>query len=62
MYREDWNYPKGPPVVSRLFADSTLPVTDFRAPQKEGPYRVFITVYNSKGYFATANIPIYVIR
>ncbi len=62
MYREDWYYPKGPPSEVGLFADSTLPNTDFRAPQKEGPYRVFITVYNSKGYFATANIPIYVIR
>jgi hypothetical protein len=62
MYREDWYYPKGPPSEVGLFADSTLPNTDFRAPQKEGPYRVFITVYNSKGYFATANIPIYVVR
>jgi hypothetical protein len=62
IYREDWHYPKGPPAEIGLFADSTLPYTDFRAPQKEGPYRVFITVYNSKGYFATANIPIYVVR
>jgi hypothetical protein len=62
IYREDWYYPKGPPPETGLFADSTLPVTDFKAPQKEGPYRVFITVNNSKGYFATANIPIYVVR
>jgi hypothetical protein len=63
VYREDWNYAKGGPLSEvGLFADSTLRVTDFKAPQKEGPYRVFITVYNSKGYFATANIPIYVVR
>jgi hypothetical protein len=62
MYREDWNYPAEPPSEVGLFADSTLPATDFRAPQKEGPYRVFVTVHNSEGYFATANIPIYVIR
>ena len=62
MYREDWYYRNGPPSETGLFVDSTLPVTDFRAPQKEGPYRVFITVYNSKGYFATANIPIYVVH
>jgi hypothetical protein len=63
VYREDWNYAKGGPLREvGLFADSTLPVTDFKAPQKEGPYRVFITVNNSKGYFATANIPIYVVR
>ena len=61
MYREDWNYPNGPPSEMGLFADSTLPDTDFTAPLGEGPYRLFITVYNSKGYFATANIPIYVV-
>ncbi|RNI38006.1 hypothetical protein EFY79_07180 [Hanamia caeni] len=61
IHKENWFYGMSPAEVG-LFADSTLPVTDFRAPQKEGPYRVFITVYNSKGYFATANIPIYVIR
>jgi hypothetical protein len=62
IYREDWYYPYGLPSETGLFADSTLPVTDFIAPQNKGPYRVFITVYNSKGYFATANIPIYVVR
>ena len=62
LYREDWNYPKGPPSQAGLFADSTLAVTDFKAPKNEGPYRVFVSVYNSKGYFATANIPIYVVR
>jgi len=62
IYREEWIYSKEPPSEVGLFADSTLPDTDFRAPKKEGPYRVFITVYNSKGYFATANIPIYVVR
>ena len=62
VYKEDWDYSKEPPSEGGLFADSTLPHTDFTAPQKEGPYRVFITVYNSKGYFATANIPIYVVR
>ena len=61
IHKENWFYGMSPAEVG-LFSDSTLPVTDFMAPQKEGPYRVFITVYNSKGYFATANIPIYVIR
>jgi hypothetical protein len=62
MYREDWGYLYGLPSVVGLFADSTLPYTDFKAPKNEGPYRVFVSVYNSKGYFATANIPIYVVR
>ena len=59
--KEDWFYGESPPETG-LFTDSTLSYTDFRAPQKEGPYRVFVTVYNSKGYFATANIPIYVLQ
>jgi hypothetical protein len=62
IFREDWNYPNGLPSEVGLFADSTLAVTDFKAPKNEGPYRVFVSVYNSKGYFATANIPIYVVR
>ena len=62
IYSEDWYYPKGPPGERGLFADSTSSATDFTTPVKEGPYRIFITVINSKGYFATANIPIYVVR
>lgn len=34
----------------------------FHAPRKEGPYRVYVVVYNDKGYFATANTPFYVVR
>jgi hypothetical protein len=60
IHKENWFYGETPAEVG-LFADSTLPDTDFRAPQKEGPYRVFITVSKPNGYFATANIPIYVV-
>jgi hypothetical protein len=61
IHKENWFYGMSPAEMG-LFADSTLPATDFKAPKNEGPYRVFVTVYNSKGYFATANIPIYVVR
>jgi len=60
IHKENWFYGESPAEMG-LFADSTLPHTDFRAPQKDGPYRVFITVSKSNGYFATANIPIYVV-
>lgn len=33
----------------------------FRAPQKEGPYRVFVTVFDNKGQYASANTPFYVV-
>jgi hypothetical protein len=69
ILKEDWlnwksNYFnfKRPPNENSLFTDSTLQNTSFMAPLKEGPYRIFVTVYNSKGYCATANTPIYVIK
>lgn len=33
----------------------------FRSPVKEGPYRIFATVSDNKGHFATANTPFYVV-
>lgn len=33
----------------------------FHAPENEGPYRVYVKVYNDKGYFATCNTPFYVV-
>lgn len=57
-----WNNFKKPKSEKGLLTDSILQNTSFIAPIKEGPYRVFVTVYNSKGYCATANIPIYVVE
>jgi len=59
---QDW-YASGKPItVNGLFSDSTRSNPSFRAPSKIGPYRVFITVFNSMGYCANANIPIYVVK
>ena len=67
VYKEDWqtwgstwNYFKKLPAETGLFVDSTLQHPAFIAPVKNGPYRIYVTVYNSKGYCATANTPIYV--
>jgi hypothetical protein len=59
---QTWNYLKKPPAEEGLLTDSTRQYTSFTAPLKEGPYRIFVTVYNSKGYCATANTPIYVVE
>ncbi|MEJ7587799.1 MAG: glycoside hydrolase family 2 TIM barrel-domain containing protein [Ferruginibacter sp.] len=59
---QTWNYFKKPQVEPGLIKDSSLQITNFVAPVKEGPYRVFVTVYNSKGHTATANTPIYVVK
>ena len=61
-WHKTWSNFKRPPNENCFSKDSTLQNTSFIAPLKEGPYRVFVTVYNSKGYCATANTPIYVIR
>ena len=57
-----WNNFKKAPVVPALLADSSKQNTNFKAPLKEGPYRIFITVFNNKGYCATANTPFYVVE
>ncbi len=67
MFKEDWTtwgqtwaFFKKPATIAGLIKDSTKTIS-FLAPPKEGPYRIFVTVTNSKGYCATANTPIYVI-
>lgn len=34
----------------------------FKAPEKEGPYRLFVYLTDESDYFATANIPFYVLK
>jgi hypothetical protein len=67
IVREDWwgeNKPhwKKPPAETGLFTDSTTQQVNFTAPAHPGPYRVFVTVFNEKGYCATANTPFYVVQ
>lgn len=59
---QTWNYLKKPPEEKGALTDSTTQYTSFTAPLKAGPYRIFVTVYDSKGYCATANTPIYVVE
>jgi hypothetical protein len=57
-----WNNFKKPAALGGLIADSAVQNTSFICPSKEGAYRIFITVYNSKGFCATANTPFYVVK
>ena len=57
-----WNNFKKPAVLNGVISDSAVQNTNFVCPSKEGAYRIFVTVYNSKGFCATANTPFYVVE
>ncbi len=57
-----WHYFKRPAAMQGLISDSTLMNPKFTCPKKEGPYRIFINVYNNKGFCTTANTPFYVVN
>lgn len=57
-----WTKFERPPALTGLLTDSSGSKASFNAPGKEGAYRLYVTVYNSKNYCATANIPFYVIK
>ncbi len=67
LFKEDWlrinnqaNTKKLTPL-SQLNKNSTELKVIFTAPKEEGPYRIFATIYNTQGNFATCNIPFYVV-
>lgn len=59
-YRSDVNARK-PVVLNSLLLSPQGNKTGFRTPAKEGPYRIFATVCDRYGNFATANTPFYVV-
>ena len=68
VFPEDWFLPKNEKNTKKLKAlpesviSSGLNQASFRIPKKEGPYRVFATVYDQHGNFASCNIPFYVVN
>jgi hypothetical protein len=65
---EDWfrvqhiyNQKAQKPLTNLLISENKETVS-FHTPLKEGPYRIFVTVYDKNGYFATTNTPFYVVE
>jgi hypothetical protein len=49
------------PIPHLFITDSTSKHITFRTPDKEGPYRLYVYAYNRHNYFASCNIPFYVL-
>jgi hypothetical protein len=68
ILEEDW-YTKNryetntqkPAAFDSLLLTSGKQMVKFRAPAQEGPYRIFATVYDNNGHFASTNTPFYVV-
>ena len=52
--------------ISEIYTDADFNIQDqyvsFKTPSKEGPYRLFVYLTNESEYYATANIPFYVLN
>ncbi|MDQ3047305.1 MAG: hypothetical protein M3R27_07130 [Bacteroidota bacterium] len=49
-----------PAPLPELILNGKGKALSFKAPDKEGPYRLFVTAYDGKNHMATANTPFYV--
>lgn len=54
------NGEKKPAAISGLMGKVNQSHINFKSPDKEGVYRLFVYAYDGKGHWATANIPFYV--
>lgn len=48
--------------MKELFVEQNTTKVVFRTPLKEGPYRIYVTVYDKNGQFASSNTPFYVVE
>jgi len=68
LYHEDWyvkdnvkNQKKLTPIDS-AFVECKQSTATFKTPLQEGPYRLYATVFDKFGNFATCNTPFYVVK
>lgn len=66
MYHESKEKKEGgdleqkPQSLNDLILEGKSKTLSFKAPAEEGPYRIFVTVYDGKNHIASANAPFYV--
>jgi len=51
---------KKPPVHSGCIEAANRQAITWTAPLRSGPYRIFVSVYDSHGHFACANVAFFV--
>ncbi|WP_421751522.1 hypothetical protein [Croceimicrobium sp.] len=62
---EDWFFLKAdspPPLPDLIEYSEDRKSIKFRCPPKAGPFRLFVSIHDQKGHFASANLPFYVVR
>lgn len=57
---EELKYKQPARLADTMFISTSNRKFEFRAPAKEGPYRIYVKTYDDKGNFSTANTPFYV--
>lgn len=68
IFEEEWNYRgegeahKLPNKISGCFEKIENSVATIKMPSVEGPYRIFVSVYDEFGNFSTTNTPFYVLN
>ena len=68
VYEEGWNYyganarQKKTKLIEGSIENHADSIVTFRTPIIEGPYRLFIHIYDESGNFATTNTPFYVLK
>ena len=49
-------------TLDSLCVSENQETATFKTPLKEGPYRIFVNIYDKNGYFASCNTPFYVVE